>query len=478
MKKKIQYIIVSISILFSGAILSSCNDFLDILPKGEKIPTTKADFEAFIRNESNHFNDVTQAINLLNDVYMKPSSLSSVTLNSINYNWQEDKDRIEQNNSDEILYYYSYSAISNWNLIINSMPTATECTQTEKDELIAQAKVLRAMNYFYLTNYYADAYNSSTAATKLSVPQILSMDMGAPSTQLTIEKMYEFILQDLSEALPHLPNEGATVLHPTLGTCYAMLARVYLTMGNYTDALTNAEEALKQNDKLFDWRTYYEENKEQIEKPNDWSTSYPAVGLNNPENYIFRYGTNSQKNAGQSGLNGALTVDRAALFEEGDARFASKWKAKYEAPDDIFYGIRNDKFNGGGISTPEMYYIKAECLARKGGEENINAAMNVLNKVRETRIFEDQYTPLTATTTEQAVKYIIQEKANEYVQTAIPFWDMRRLNQDAAYARTLTKKFNESTLSLSPTSHLWTMPFPLGATSNPGNGTLQQNVER
>ena len=437
MKKKIQYIIVSISILFSGAILSSCNDFLDILPKGEKIPTTKADFEAFIRNESNHLNDATQAINLLNDVYMKPSSLSSVTLNSINYNWQEDEDRIEQNNSDEILYYYSYSAISNWNLIINSMPTATECTQTEKDELIAQAKVLRAMNYFYLTNYYANAYNSSTAATKLSVPQILSMDMGAPSTQLTIEKMYEFILQDLSEALPHLPNEGATVLHPTLGTCYAMLARVYLIMGN-------------------------------------WSTSYPAVGLNNPENYIFRYGTNTQKNFGQSGTYGALTVDRAALFEEGDARFASKWKAKYEAPDDIFYGIRNDKFNGGGISTPEMYYIKA----RKGGEENINAAMNVLNKVRETRIFEDQYTPLTATTTEQAVKYIIQEKANEYVQTAIPFWDMRRLNQDAAYARTLTKKFNESTLSLSPTSHLWTMPFPLGATSNPGNGTLQQNVER
>ena len=476
--KNIQYIIVSISLLFTGMILSSCNDFLNILPKGEKIPTTKADFEAFIRNESNHLNDATQAINLLNDVYMKPSSLSSITLSSINYNWLENENRIEQNNSDEALYYYSYSAIANWNLIINSMPTATECTQTEKDELIAQAKVLRAMNYFYLTNYYADAYNSSTAATKLSVPQILSMDMGAPSTQLTIEKMYEFILQDLTEAIPHLPTEGATILHPTLGCCYAMLARTYLTMGNYTEALTYAEEALKQNNKLFNWCSYYEENKEQIEKPNDWSTSYPAIGLDNPENYIFRYGTNSQKNFGQSGTYGALTVERAALFEEGDARLASKWKAKYEAPDNIFYGIRNDKFNGGGISTPEMYYIKAECLARKGGEENINAAMNVLNEVRKTRIFNDKYKLLTATSTEQAVKYIIQEKANEYVQTAIPFWDMRRLNQDAVYARTLTKEYNGTSLSLSPTSHLWTMPFPMGATSNPGNGTLQQNVER
>ena len=51
MKKKIQYILVSISLLITGALFSSCNDFLDILPKGEKIPTTLADFDAFIRNE-------------------------------------------------------------------------------------------------------------------------------------------------------------------------------------------------------------------------------------------------------------------------------------------------------------------------------------------------------------------------------------------------------------------------------------------
>lgn len=51
--KNIQYIIVSISLLFTGMILSSCNDFLNILPKGEKIPTTKADFEhLFVMNQT------------------------------------------------------------------------------------------------------------------------------------------------------------------------------------------------------------------------------------------------------------------------------------------------------------------------------------------------------------------------------------------------------------------------------------------
>ena len=93
-------------------------------------------------------------------------------------------------------------------------------------------------------------------------------------------------------------------------------------------------------------------------------------------------------------------------------------------------------------------------------------------------VFLKYYTPLSATSVEEAVKYIIQEKANEYVQTGIPFWDARRLNPDSKYARTLTKEFNGKMLSLSPTSHLWTMPFPQGATSNPGNGTLPQNVKR
>lgn len=187
MKKQIQYI-AGIIILAIGMFFSSCDDFLNILPKGEKIPTTLTDFDAFIRNESNHLNDITQAINLLNDSYVKPSALGFVSLESINYNWMEDEDRIAQNNSDEGAYYYAYTAISNWNLIINSVPDATECTKTEKQELIAQAKVLRAMNYFYLTNYYADAYNASSASSKLSVPLIESADMGASSTQVTIEK--------------------------------------------------------------------------------------------------------------------------------------------------------------------------------------------------------------------------------------------------------------------------------------------------
>ena len=477
MNKTIHTIAVA-AVLCASALFFSCNEFLGILPKGEKIPTTLADFEALIRNESYHLNDMTGAIDLMNDWYRAPEDLNALSLESINYNWMEDEDRIFYNNSDESAYYYTYQAIFAWNLILQNAADMTECTEEERQELIAQAKVLRAMDYFNLLNYYADPYEESTSAGNLSVPLITSPDMGAASEQVSIARMYEFILTDLTEALPYLPEESETVLHPTLGAGYAMLARVYLTMENYEDALTYAELALEQNNALYDWRQYYEENREQLEAPDDYSTSYPAIGLDNVENYLFRYGTNSQKNFGQSGSTHSLSTWRAAQFEEGDARFASKWKWRYMSPDTIYYGIRNDRFNGGGLSTPEMYYIQAECIARQGGQDNIDEAMGILNDLRHTRFFDEDYHELSATSVEEAVQLIIRDKANEYIQTPIPFWDARRLNLHPEYATTRTKTYNGQTLTLSPDSHLWTMPFPLGATSNPGNGTLQQNVER
>ncbi|MBL4561069.1 MAG: RagB/SusD family nutrient uptake outer membrane protein [Labilibaculum sp.] len=471
MKFKIPYIAIG-ALLISMALFSSCDEYLDDIPKGEKIPTSLADYEAFIRNENNHMNDAAQAINLLNDVYKKPSDLSYVSLTSINYNWMENEDRIIQNNSGEAAYYDSYTAISYWNLMISSVPDATEASDTEKLELIAQAKVLRAMNYFHLTNYYAEQYNEGTAATKLSVPLITSAEMGAPSEQISIAKMYEFILTDLTEGIFNLPVESTTLLHPNLGCGYAMLARVYLQMGDYDNALLYAQKALDQNNQLFNWKEYYAENKDQIEKEDDWSTSYPSITLTNPENYIFRYGSSTYSS------NSSLSLARAAQFEVGDARFASKWKVKYQAPDSIYYGIRSDKFNAGGITTPEMYYIKAECVARKGGQTNLDEAMLTLNTVRETRIFDANYADLTASTVEEAIASIRKEKANEYVQTAIPFWDMKRFNKEANYAQIVTKVYNNQSLELSPDSHMWIMPFPMGATSNPGNGTLEQNTPR
>ncbi|MNY56831.1 hypothetical protein D3C86_1929520 [compost metagenome] len=69
-------------------------------------------------------------------------------------------------------------------------------------------------------------------------------------------------------------------------------------------------------------------------------------------------------------------------------------------------------------------------------------------------------------------------KANNLIFSITAFADARRLNKDSQYAVTLTKTENGNNYNLSPNSHLWTMPFPYGAIKNPGNGTIQQNVNK
>ena len=85
MKKNLN-IILSLVLLGASIVVTSCSGFLDNLPKGQKIPSTLADFSALLNDEySNQREDVTQTIILLNDRYVNSSSLGYYPLYSANY---------------------------------------------------------------------------------------------------------------------------------------------------------------------------------------------------------------------------------------------------------------------------------------------------------------------------------------------------------------------------------------------------------
>lgn len=454
--------------------LSSCDSYLDIVPKGNKIPETLADFEALLRSEYTiGQTPMTQSYYLLNDYYLSKSSIGSNTLSRANYMWDETADRITLNNSDESAYYYVYGAISSCNLILENAPSATECTDAERNEVMAYAKVIRALCYFNLVNYYADTYEAATASQKLGVPYITSADIGAASTQLTIAEEYERMIADVKEALDGgLPTEGATIIHPNRGAAYTLLARIYLQMADYQTALSYAEQALAENAQLYDWNAFYDTHAAEIETEGSYTSMPTPNSYDCVENYYFRCGAN---NPNYTSRIMSMPVERAARFEDGDARFLASWKLRTVNQDTYYYGTVSGYFNQGGLTTPEAYLIKAECQARLG---NISEAMQTLDKVRQSRIRPDKYQPSTASTLAEAIEKITQTKANELIFSIVPFADARRLNAEGTYARTLTKTYEGNMYTLTPTSHLWTMPFPAGATENPGNGTITQNVEK
>ena len=146
---------------------------------------------------------------------------------------------------------------------------------------------------------------------------------------------------------------------------------------------------------------------------------------------------------------GNIPVERAESFEGGDARFLSRWKLRTVNQDTYYQGLAKGYFNGAGLTTCEVYLIKAECLARQVTGNDFSAAMDVLNKVRKTRILPEIYQPLQASTLTEAIDLIRRTKDNELIFTIVPFADARRI-----------------------------MPFPAGAVQNPGNGTITQNVSK
>lgn len=464
-------------VLMCCVMCSSCNDYLDIVPKGNKIPTTLADYEALLRDEYTiGQTPISNALYLLNDYYVTVSNLNSPTLTRANYMWDETADRILLNNADESTYYQLYAAISSCNLIVENVPSATEATDAERAEVIAYAKVIRSLCYFVLANYYADTYDAATAGEKLSVPLITSANINAPSQQVTIQAIYDFIIQGVQEAIDGgLPEQSMTVLHPNLGAAYALLARVYLQMQNYSEALSYANLALGQNDQLYDWNAYYDEHRSTIENPEDYTGLPTPTDYSYVENYYFRCG-NGSPNYTTNELN--IPVERAERFEEGDARFLSRWKLYSQNQDTYYRGVGNGYFNWGGLTTTEVYLIKAECQARLAQGGDFTEAMNTLNAVRQTRIRPEVYQPLTASTLTEAIELIRRTKDNELIFSIVPFADARRFNQEGTYARTMTKTYEGETYTLRPDSHLWTMPFPAGAINNPGNGSIQQNVSK
>lgn len=461
------------TLVLAAALLtaSSCTDFLNILPKGQKIPTTLTDYEAFLRNEYSVMRtDVTEAIVLDNDRYVTPSYLNYYPLYAANYFWDQTADRVALNKSDESTYYTAYSAISYCNLIVENAPDATEATDVEKNVVIAYAKVVRAMNYFMLANFYADTYDKTTASTKLSVPLIESADINAPSAQVPIQKIYEYIIDNVNEALDYLPDMGVTMLHPGKGAAYAFLARVYLQMSDFTNALKYSDMALEINGNLYDWTAYYAKYQTQIEKASSYTRTPSPMNYDYVENYNFRHGSTYYASS-ENGIN----EWRAAQFEEGDAKFLARWKVRTVGTETYHYSTLTGLFNYGGMTTVEVYLIKAECLARGG---DVSGAMAIVNKIRKTRILAAKYSDQSASNLADAMDKIMTLKRNELILTLTPFADMRRLNNEGTYKRTLTKTVGTTTYTLAPDSYMWTMPFPQGATDNPGNGTLTQNVSK
>lgn len=448
--------------------LVACDSFLDIKPKGELIPETASDYEKMLNDEQIVKGGETYPTYMTDDAFVPQESdglapglnMLDQYINNL-YTFQSE---VFGDSEDDSQWETTYSRIYYFNVVIKRILDATEATMAEKQALRAEALMGRAFEYLTLVNAYARHYDAQTANTDPGVPLILDENIERSGlTRATVQEVYDQIKADLTEAakyLPEKPKHNAFRASAPVG--YGMLARMYLYMGDYAKALENANLSLQKNNALLDLKLY------SVVGPNKaiGRLNVPDI-YNNPENIYIRLAPYV------FGLSRAICVsdELLALYDTNNDQRAKLYitNMPYGYPSKYNTWLPFLRANV-AVSTPEMYLIAAECEARIGSKDK---ALELINKLRDNRIFNN--TPLTASTNDEALNIVLEERRREFAMTGMMrFVDLKRLNKETRFAKTITHTVGTTTYTLEPNSPKYVLPIPAKVMRfNPG--TMVQN---
>ena len=434
--------------------LTGCNDYLDIKPKGEKIPKTVTDYETLLNYESVQKVSDTYPTYLTDDVYLPDVAQGTATpgLNSVDQsilNLYLFKKDVFGEAQDDGFWFASYNRIYYYNTVIDNIMDAEGPSEQQKHSIRAEALISRALEYLYLVNGYAKHYDVRTAETDPGVPLILDEDISKKDlVRASVKDVYAQIQSDLQAALPNLPAQPkGNAFRASKAAGYGILAKMYLYMGNYTEALKAANEVLEINNSLLDLKKYA-----VVKVQSSIGRTNVPQDIDNPENIYIKFAPYVY------GLSSKVfgSDELISLFSEDDMRLQVYFTKNFRnIPTDKYVWAPYLRANL-AVSSPEIYLIAAECEAREG---SIERAIALINKLRDNRIKNN--TDIVATDRNDALQKVLEERRRELAMSGMMrYIDLKRLNQESQFAKTVTHVTGEGTFSLEPNSPLYVLPIP------------------
>lgn len=150
-------------------------------------------------------------------------------------------------NDVEGFWANNYTAIANYNLMIQEVKKNEEYKLTELTEgvklIAAEAYFFRAFTYLKLARRFGPAYNGKTTDADLCVPLVLEYDQLARPKRNSVEEVYKQIKSDIDSALVVLGSvKGkASSNVVTVDVINALLANWYLDTQDYQKAYDTAD---------------------------------------------------------------------------------------------------------------------------------------------------------------------------------------------------------------------------------------------
>ncbi len=154
-------------------------------------------------------------------------------------------------NNDDLNVYWnaSYELIAQANLVISYAPSVEFDDTNLQQRLIAEAKYLRAQQYFDLVR----GWGGVPIKTKVDFDPAIASQVVPRSSS---EDVYALIKSDLNDAIASLPLKSQYLAselgRATKGAAQTLLAQVYLHQGNYNDCLTESMNVINSGEYSLD----------------------------------------------------------------------------------------------------------------------------------------------------------------------------------------------------------------------------------
>jgi starch-binding outer membrane protein, SusD/RagB family len=424
--KKLEYwmVIVMPIILSFPVILSGCQKFLDQKPeKNDVIPTTLDELQRLLDN-----NDVMNSISsaalseMVSDNYyittavwqsQRSSSNISNQAEASNYIWESNGVPLNRTWNDPYLGPIYYS-----NIVIDQLSIIKGKTGEEGKlaNIKGSALFYRSYHFHQLAQLYCKPFSTENA-NQLGIVLRLTSNVGEESRRATVQETYDQIVNDLSTAADLLPETALFPTQPSKLAAYAALARVYLSMRNYPKAGEFANKALQIKSNLINYNTLTPVGSTPITYYNEEVIfhSFCANGI-----ILGR----TRARIDSSLYNSYATDDlrKKVFFSANTGPNAGSYSFRGS-----YFGVTVDRVFD-GLTTDELYLIRAESSARAG---NTSAAMDDLNALMIMRWKDGSFSPLIAGDASEALLMVLTERRKELVYRGIRWSDIRRLNLES-----------------------------------------------
>lgn len=457
-----------------AASLSSCvNDWLDVAPSdgtdadaaltsSSDLAAARTGMYAALKGNSNLVDYYGQQFFVYGDVHAGDDyQYNNIGgSNRASFYYDMNYQTASEFSSSNVAWKSPYIVIGRANRIIaaaegGALSDAAEAKATI-DQYAAEAKVLRALAHFDLVRIYGKPYTEDQGAS-LGVPLVTGvLESNAKPARSTVAEVYTQVVKDLTEAISS--NALATETEPGYVSVWgakAILSRVYLNMGDYANALSVAEDIIKNSGAALWTRDQYFKA---------WDASTP-----NESEFLFRL--NVAGSTDSNDLNGIGNLQQREGYKEMVAtkKFVDMLTSDPEdVRNDMFlpataakevatYGTNKvylNKLRGQGgnlrnvtivpiIRLSEVYLTAAECAFRNNDKTKAVEYLNDLVKNRTTTVAS------LATVDNITLERILIERRKELIGEGQRYFDALRNNEtitrytseaDKGWHKTLSKE--------------------------------------